>query len=66
LRELLKPYSDALLEARRTAKVTRDFASVDKIKRMLTAAGAEVRMTDNGVEVLPTVDFDPAKLEALQ
>ena len=55
------------LEALRAAAVaSKDFSAVDALKTALTAAGVEVRMSKEGVELLPGPDFDPAKLEALQ
>lgn len=48
------------------AKQSGDFAPVDRMKAALTAAGVEVRMSKEGVELVPGVGFDPAKLEALR
>ena len=66
LRDLLAKYQIALSEARLSALERRDFSEVDRLKKMLLSAGAEVRMSKNDVEVLPTVDFDPNKLEQLE
>ncbi|MCH8466078.1 MAG: cysteine--tRNA ligase [Roseinatronobacter sp.] len=66
IRDLLAQYSDGLAKARELAIKNKDFTEVDRLKRMLLDAGAEVRMTKEGVEVLATQDFDPAKLEALK
>ncbi|WP_128516698.1 cysteine--tRNA ligase [Tabrizicola thermarum] len=52
--------------ARTGAMTTKDFTAVDALKSALTAAGVEVRMSKEGVELVPGPDFDPAKLEALQ
>jgi len=52
-----------LFAARQTAMETKDFASVDALKSALTDAGVEVRMSKEGVELIPTVNFDPLKLE---
>ena len=66
LRATLEPYAEALAQAREQAMQTKDFSNVDALKVMLISAGAEVRMSKGSVEVLPTPDFDPAKLEALK
>ena len=65
-RELLSDYSEALSKARAEAMLNKDFGLVDQMKRMLLNAGAEVRIGKDVVEVLPTVEFDPSKLEALK
>lgn len=54
-----------LFAARQTAMETKDFAPVDALKSALTAAGVEVRMSKEGVELIPTANFDPLKLEGL-
>jgi cysteinyl-tRNA synthetase len=54
-----------LFAARQTAIETKDFAPVDALKSALTDAGVEVRMSKAGVELIPTVNFDPLKLEGL-
>ena len=55
------------LEALRDlASETKDFSAVDELKAALIAAGVEVRMSKTGVELMPGVGFDPAKLEALK
>lgn len=55
----------ALSAARDMAKQTKDFGPVDALKSALTAAGVEVRMSKEGVELIPGPGFDPAKLEGL-
>jgi len=51
----------------RTAAMTsKDFSAVDALKSALIAAGVEVRMSKEGVELVPGPGFDPAKLETLQ
>jgi len=57
---------DRLVEARAEAQATRDFGTVDALKRALVDAGVEVRMSKDGVELVPGPDFDPAKLEAIE
>jgi cysteinyl-tRNA synthetase len=64
-RALLGPYQAALVAARATALARKDFSEVDRLKAMLTAAGAEIRMSKEGVKVLPTPEFDPTKLGGL-
>jgi cysteinyl-tRNA synthetase len=61
----LSRYADALNDARKAAAHTKDFTSVDALKSGLLAAGVEVRMSKDGVELIPTTNFDPAKLEGL-
>ncbi|MEX0370948.1 MAG: cysteine--tRNA ligase [Tateyamaria sp.] len=58
-------YVDALKASRRSAMETKDFAEVDRLKSGLLAAGVEVRMSKDSVDLLPGPDFDPAKLEDL-
>ncbi|MGK7754722.1 cysteine--tRNA ligase [Roseovarius sp. C03] len=55
-----------LMSAREAAMQTKDFSEVDRMKTHLADAGVEVRMSKTSVELVPTVDFDPAKLEALK
>ena len=54
-----------LAEARDRAKENKDFSQVDALKSALTEAGVEVRMTKQGVELIPGPDYDAAKLEGL-
>ena len=61
----LAPYAARLASLREAAMQTKDFAPVDAMKAALLAAGAEVRMSKAGVEVLPGPGFDAAKLEGL-
>jgi len=61
----LSHYAAALGAARDVAKMTKDFARVDALRSALTAAGVEVRMSKDEVELLPGPGFDPAKLEGL-
>ncbi|QFT63372.1 cysteine--tRNA ligase [Roseivivax sp. THAF30] len=62
----LSALETALFEARASAMQSKDFTEVDRLKAMLIDAGLEVRMSKEGVELVPGPDFDPAKLEALQ
>ncbi|WP_085309071.1 cysteine--tRNA ligase [Planktotalea arctica] len=61
----LSLYSNALSRAREQAMQTKNFSAVDDLKTALTEAGVEVRMSKEGVELVPTADFDPSKLEGL-
>ncbi|OWU83915.1 cysteinyl-tRNA synthetase [Oceanicola sp. 22II-s10i] len=61
----LKSLSAALEEAREAAMASKDFSRVDALKAGLVAAGVEVRMSKEGVELIPGPDFDAAKLEGL-
>ena len=62
----LSAFADQLSALRAAAMQSKDFTAVDSLKGALTAAGAEVRMSKAGVEVLPGPGFDPAKLEAIE
>jgi cysteinyl-tRNA synthetase len=44
---------------------SKDFASVDRLKRELTAAGVEVRMSKSDISLHPGPDADLARLAAL-
>ncbi|MDG3040092.1 cysteine--tRNA ligase [Roseicyclus marinus] len=61
----LAPYRQRFEDVRAEAKQTKDFTAVDALKSALTAAGVEVRMAKDGVELIPGPGFDPAKLEGL-
>ncbi len=61
----LEALADRLAAARAEAMQTKDFSEVDRLKAALVAAGVEVRMSKQGVELLPAAGFDPAKLEEL-
>ncbi|HQU67542.1 MAG TPA: cysteine--tRNA ligase [Albidovulum sp.] len=55
-----------LVEERISAKETGNFSDLDALKAALVAAGVEVRMSKDAVELRPGPDFDSAKLEALK
>lgn len=59
-------FAQRLDHLRKLALASKDFSAVDALKSALIAAGVEVRMSKEGVELVPGPDFDPAKLEALQ
>ena len=61
----LSAFGSRLSTLRETAMQTKDFSAVDALKSALLDAGAEVRMSKAGVEVIPGPDFDPSKLEGL-
>ncbi len=61
----LSPYAARLAALREAAMASKDFGPVDAMKAALLAAGAEVRMSKAGVEVLPGPGFEAAKLEGL-
>jgi hypothetical protein len=53
-REIVSPFVDALLDARRQARTDRRFADADALRDRLVDAGVEVRDTPDGTEwVLP-------------
>jgi len=61
----LAPFAQALASARAAAMQTKDFAEVDRLKAAFLAAGLEVRMAKDGVDLVPGPTFDPTKLEGL-
>jgi len=62
---LLRGFEKSLAEVRTEAMKTKDFAEVDRIKSMLLNAGVEVRMSKDGVELVPGPDFDAGKLDVV-
>jgi len=62
----LSVFAAHLAAARADAMASKDFSMVDKIKAGLVSAGVEVRMSKDGVELIPGSGFDPAKLEAIR
>ena len=64
--DTLAMFRKQLEQARKDALETRNFVQVDQLKSMLIGAGVEVRMSKEGVVLLPTAHFDPSKLEALK
>jgi cysteinyl-tRNA synthetase len=59
-------FEGMLSEARAEAIRSKDFSEVDRLKGLLLAAGVEVRMSKQGVELVEGEKFDPARLEALK
>ncbi|MEO3413964.1 cysteine--tRNA ligase [Roseovarius sp. CAU 1744] len=62
----LEQLTTRLAEERVRALETKDFSTVDNLKAALVDAGLEVRMSKDRVELRPSVNFDPSKLEALK
>ncbi|MDZ4312401.1 MAG: cysteine--tRNA ligase [Cypionkella sp.] len=62
----LQVLSERLQDLRATAMASKNFQAVDALKADLQAAGIEVQMSKSGVSLLPTAEFDPAKLESLK
>ncbi len=62
----MSPFVARFNETRANAMQTKDFSGVDTLKQALVAAGVEVRMSKEGVELVPGSDFDLTKLEALK
>ncbi len=60
----LSQHENRLAGARAEAMVSKDFAEVDRLKAAYLAAGLEVRMSKDGVELIPGPGFDAAKLES--
>ncbi|TNF18760.1 MAG: cysteine--tRNA ligase [Rhodobacteraceae bacterium] len=63
---MLEEAAQRLSQSRAKAMETKDFSEVDALKQALIAAGVEVRMSKEGVELVPGPRFDAAKLEGLQ
>jgi cysteinyl-tRNA synthetase len=61
----LAAHAARLAHLRADAMASKDFGAVDRLKAALIAAGVEVRMSKNGVELVAGPGFDAAKLEAL-
>ena len=61
----LAPLAAKLDAARAAARQSGDFAPVDALKAALVAAGVEVRMTREGVTLVPGPGFDPAALAGI-
>ena len=61
----LSKFGAALAQARAIAVESKDFTRVDEIKSQLLAAGVEVRMSKDGVDLSAGPNFDASKLEGL-
>ena len=64
--DLIAELGNKLQHLRTVAMASKDFSDIDALKAALTAAGVEVRMGKDEVELLPGPGFDAAKLEALK
>ena len=62
----LASFEQTISALRSTAQETKDFSVVDAMKAALLAAGVEVRMGKDRIDLMPGPNFDPAKLEALK
>lgn len=56
---------EKLADLRAKAMETKDFSGVDAMKQALIEAGVEVRMSKDGVDLVPGPGFDAEKLEGL-
>ncbi|WP_116084248.1 cysteine--tRNA ligase [Tropicimonas sp. IMCC34011] len=63
--EMLAELARAMEAKREAAKASKDFSAVDQMKTDLAAAGVEVRMSREGIELVAGEGFDPARLDAL-
>ena len=61
----LQELSDRLSRARKAAMQSKDFSEVDRLKAAFIEVGLEVRMSKDGVELVPSAGFDAGKLEGL-
>jgi cysteinyl-tRNA synthetase len=61
----LSYWENKLLEARQTALQSKDFTAVDHLKSVYISAGLEVRMSNKGVELVPTAGFDIGRLDSI-
>ena len=64
--EDLEYFELLLAHERITARETGDFSKLDALRSALVAAGLEVRMSKDSVELKPSPDFDAAKLGTLK
>ncbi len=62
----LSAHADRLARVRAEAMQTKDFSEVDRLKAAYLAAGLEVRMSKDGVELVPGAGFDASKLEVVE
>ncbi|MEL7403687.1 MAG: cysteine--tRNA ligase [Pseudomonadota bacterium] len=64
-KEALSALADRFTQIRLDAMQSKDFSEVDRLKSALIAAGVEVRMSKDGVELLPAEGFDPKALNSI-
>ncbi|MBT25381.1 MAG: cysteine--tRNA ligase [Rhodobacteraceae bacterium] len=63
--EKLAEFAQRLQALRAEAMQSKDFSGVDALRGALVAAGLEVKMSKEGVELIPGAGFDGSKLEGL-
>jgi cysteinyl-tRNA synthetase len=61
----LDGFIEKMKTLREQAMSTKDFSKLDELKAALLDAGVEVKMSKSGIDLVPSVGFDPAKLEGL-
>ncbi|MEL7093394.1 MAG: cysteine--tRNA ligase, partial [Pseudomonadota bacterium] len=61
----LSGYALALADLRSEAMQSKNFEAVDRMKTALMNAGIEVRMSKDGVDLVPGPGFDAKKLESI-
>ena len=61
----LSAYEAAFSTVRAEAMASKDFSKLDAMKQILVAAGVEVKMRKDGVDLVAGPAFDPDKLEDL-
>jgi cysteinyl-tRNA synthetase len=62
----LSPFRSRLTALRQEATQKKDFREVDALKAALVAAGVEVRISKQGVDLVPGPNFDPSRLGAVR
>ena len=61
----LSKYEEAIIEVRSEAMITRNFDHLDDLKDKLSEAGVEIQMNKDTVRLIPTLQFDRAKLKRI-
>ncbi|MEM9909522.1 MAG: cysteine--tRNA ligase [Pseudomonadota bacterium] len=64
-REALDEVAALFDRTRDAAKTSKDFSQVDALKSALVEAGVEVRMSKDGVALVPATGYNAARIEAL-
>ena len=62
----LSAFVQRLTDLRAAALISKDFGPLDLLKSSLIAAGVDVRMKKEGIELATVPGFDPDKLETLK
>ncbi len=60
-----RKWEERLNHERSTALKTKNFEELDRLKKVMVDAGIEVRMTKEGVELMPGPDFDSSRLDSI-